>query len=146
MQDVALTIASQDIICAETIAPPMAMVVFGASGDLVSRKLLPSLLQIFNRQLLDDRFYFLGAGRKKLSDQQFRKIIQQSINFPTKDSELFLKKLYYVSGDYADDAFYENIKTRLNELDQKHKVGGNRIFYLSVPPSLYTRKRNLHLH
>jgi len=53
-------IADQDIVCAETIAPPTAMVVFGASGDLVSRKLLPGLMQIFQRQLLDDKFYLLG--------------------------------------------------------------------------------------
>jgi len=114
MQDFKPSISDQDIIiCAETTASPTAMVVFGASGDLVSRKLLPSLMQIFQRQLLDDRFYFLGAGRKNLSDQQFREITRQSVNIPAKDSDLFLKKLYYVSGDYADSAFYESIKTRL---------------------------------
>ena len=138
MQDFKPSITNQDIICAETIAPPTAMVVFGASGDLAHRKLLPSLMQIFQRQLLDDRFYFLGAGRKRLSDQQFREITQQSISIPAKDSESFLKKLYYVSGDYADVAFYENIKTRLGELDQRYKVAGSHIFYLAVPPFLYT--------
>ena len=146
MQDFKPSISEQDIICAETIAPPTAMVVFGASGDLVSRKLLSSLMQISCRQLLDDRFYFLGVGRKKLSDQQFRQISQQSINVPAGDSELFLKKLYYVSGDYADDAFYEKIKARLSELDQKHKVDGSHIFYLAVPPFLYkTIIEHLHL-
>ncbi len=119
MQDFKPSITGQDITCTETIAPPTVMVVFGASGDLTSRKLLPSLMQIFQRQLLDDRFYFLGVGRKDLSDQQFREITQQSINVPAKDSELFLKKLYYISGDYADAAFYENIKARLSELDKK---------------------------
>ncbi len=73
MQDITLSIASQDIICAETIAPPAAMVVFGASGDLVSRKLLPSLMQIFHRQLLDDRFYLLGTGRKTFQTSSFAK-------------------------------------------------------------------------
>jgi len=138
MQDFKPSISVQEIICAETTAPPTAMVVFGASGDLVSRKLLPSLMQIFHRQLLDDRFYFLGAGRKNLSDQQFREIAQQGVNVPAKDSEVFLKKLYYVSGDYGDVSFYENIKTRLGELDKKHKVDDNYIFYLAVPPFLYT--------
>ena len=138
MQDFKPSITDQDIACTEITAPPTAMVVFGASGDLTSRKLLPSLMQIFQRQLLDDKFYFLGAGRKNLSDQQFLQIAQQSISAPAKDSESFLKKLYYVSGDYADAAFYENIKTRLGELDQKYKVDGNHIFYLAVPPFLYT--------
>jgi len=138
MPNITPSMSEHDIICAETIAPPIAMVVFGASGDLVHRKLLPSLIRIFQKQLLDDRFYLLGAGRKNLSDQQFREIAQQSINAPAKDSELFLKKLYYLSGDYADIAFYKKIKTRLSELDQKHKIDGSHIFYLAVPPFLYT--------
>ena len=138
MQDFKPSITNQDIICAETVAPPTAMVVFGASGDLVSRKLLPSLMRIFQRQLLDDRFYLLGAGRKKLSDRQFREIARQAIRVADEDSESFLKKLYYVSGDYADGSFYENIKTRLSELDPKHKVDSSHIFYLAVPPFLYT--------
>ncbi|MBN2456894.1 MAG: glucose-6-phosphate dehydrogenase [Sedimentisphaerales bacterium] len=138
MWEIQASTLKEDIVCAETSAPPTAMVVFGASGDLAGRKLLPSLMQIFQRQLLDDRFYLLGAGRKKLSDQQFSEITQQSINVPAKDSESFLKKVYYVSGDYADLTFYENIKTRLSELDQKHEVAGSHIFYLAVPPFLYT--------
>ena len=138
MQDIGLSVGREETVCAEIAAPPTAMVVFGASGDLAGRKLLPSLMQIFQRQLLDDRFYFLGAGRKNLSDQQFRQIAQQAVNVGAKDSELFLKKLYYVSGDYADGAFYESIKSRIVELDQKHKVAGNHIFYLAVPPFLYT--------
>ena len=137
MQDIIPSIAQQDIVCAETIAPPTAMVVFGASGDLTSRKLLPSLMQIFQRQLLDDRFYLLGAGRKKLSDKQFRQIVQQAVNVPAKDAELFLEKLYYISGDYDDAGFYENIKGRLSELDKKHGIDGGHIYYLSVPPFLY---------
>jgi len=138
MWEIQASTSKENIICAEISAPPTAIVVFGASGDLTSRKLLPSLMQIFQRQLLDDKFYLLGAGRKKLSDQQFRKISQQSISVPANDSELFLKKLYYLSGNYADAAFYESIKTRLDELDKKYKVSGGHIFYLAVPPFLYT--------
>jgi len=138
MWEIQASTSKENIICAEIPAPPTAMVVFGASGDLVHRKLLPSLMQIFQRQLLDDKFYLLGAGRKGLSDQQFREITHQSISVPAKDSKLFLKKLYYVSGDYADVVFYENIKTRLGELDKKYKVDGAHIFYLAVPPLLYT--------
>jgi len=138
MWKVQVSASKEDIICAETSAPPTAMVVFGASGDLASRKLLPGLIRIFHRQLLDNRFYLLGAGRKKLSDQQFREIARRSIDAPAKDSELFLKKLYYVSGDYSDGAFYESIKDRFSELDLKHKIDGSHIFYLAVPPFLYT--------
>ena len=137
MQNITPSITGQDIICTETTAPSTAMVVFGASGDLASRKLLPGLMQISQKQLLNDRFYLLGVGRKKLSDEQFREIARQALDVPSKDAESFLGKLYYVSGDYADIAFYENIKTKLAELDQKHKVDGSRIFYMAVPPFLY---------
>jgi len=130
--------SKEDIICAETPAAPTAMVVFGASGDLTSRKLLPALMQLFQRRLLDDRFYVLGAGRKNFSDQQFREITRQAVNVPAEAPEPFLKKLYYVSGDYTDSTFYESIKARLSELDQRHKISGGHIFYLAVPPFLYT--------
>ena len=144
MQNLRPFIASQDIVCAEEPAPPVAMVVFGASGDLVSRKLLPSLAQISQRKLLNDRFYLLGAGRKDLSDEQFRQIARQAIkekykDISSKEAELFAKKLYFVSGNYDDISFYESLKTRLAQLDEKHKVGGDYIFYLAVPPFLYAQ-------
>jgi glucose-6-phosphate 1-dehydrogenase len=135
--------SKENIICSEIPAPSNAMVVFGASGDLVSRKLLPSLVQIFHRQLLDDRFYLLGTGRKNFSDQQFRKIAQQAIkdkckNISVEESNLFFEKLYYISGDYDNISLYADIKSKLAELDKKYKVDGAHIFYLAVPPLLYT--------
>ena len=142
MPEIQTSISKEDIICAETTAPPIAMVVFGASGDLASRKLLPSLMRIFQRQLLDDRFYLLGAGRKELSDQQFRQIAQQAIKEKCNDvsaeqSGSFLEKLYYISGNYNDISFYESIKARLAQLDNRHKPDDGCVFYLAVPPFLY---------
>jgi glucose-6-phosphate 1-dehydrogenase len=144
MQNLRPSITNQDMVCAETPGPPVAMVVFGASGDLVSRKLLPSLAQISQRKLLNDKFYLLGAGRKDLSDEKFRQIARQAIkemckDMPSKEAELFAEKLYFVSGNYDDISLYESLKTRLTQLDDKHKVDGNYIFYLAVPPFLYTQ-------
>ncbi len=97
MQEIRPFISSQDIICAEVPAPPISLVVFGASGDLTRRKLLGSLFQIFNRDLLSEQFYLLGAGRKKLSDEQFRQIAQLAIqeesgNISAKSIESFIVK------------------------------------------------------
>jgi glucose-6-phosphate 1-dehydrogenase len=144
MQNLKPSIANQDMVCAEESAPPVGMVVFGASGDLVSRKLLPSLAQISQRKLLNERFYLLGAGRKDLSDEQFRQIARQAIkqkckDITPKDADLFAEKLYFVSGNYDDISLYESIKTRLSQLDDKYKVGADYIFYLAVPPFLYTQ-------
>ena len=143
MQQIKPTIVGEDIICAETAAGPNALVVFGASGDLTHRKLLVSIFQLFTQNLLDENFYLLGCGRKKLSDGDFRKTAQQSIRensdfVSAKDLKAFTNKLYYISGDYNDALFYDNIKVKLTELDKKHKVDGGHIFYLAVPPFLYS--------
>jgi glucose-6-phosphate 1-dehydrogenase len=142
MEKIQPTLGSQDIICAETPAPPNAMVVFGASGDLAHRKLIPSIFHLFAQDLLDEKFYLLGCGRKKLTDRDFRKAAQQAIqenhsDAAAKDLNAFTEKLYYVDGDYDDAAFYENIKARLASLDKEHKIGCCHIFYLAVPPFLY---------
>ena len=143
MQEIRPSLEQQDILCTETPAPPNAIVVFGASGDLTRRKLLPSIFQIYTRDLLDERFYLLGCGRKRFSDEKFREVAQQAIcaklgDVSAKDLNSFTKKLYYIDGDYADTAFYERMKARLAELDQKHKVRDSLLFYLAVPPFLYT--------
>ncbi len=143
MQKIQPSVAQLDILCAETPAPPCAVVVFGASGDLTRRKLLSSIFQIYTQDLLNEKFYLLGCGRKKFSDENFREAAKQAIrenisDVSVKDLNSFADKLYYINGDYADTAFYERIKTRLSELDKKHQVENNLIFYLAVPPLLYT--------
>ncbi len=142
MKEIKPSVASQDIICAETAPPPNAMVIFGASGDLVHRKLIPSLLQISIGGLLPEQFYILGCGRKDFSDNQFRQNVKQTLkdlagSISIKAIESFIKKLYYVSGDYGDTLFYRKIQSRLAELDKKHNVDGTHIFYLAVPPLIY---------
>jgi glucose-6-phosphate 1-dehydrogenase len=144
MKKIQPSVDEQDIICAETPAPPNAMVVFGASGDLAHRKLIPSIFNLFTQDLLDEKFYLIGCGRTKLAEENFREIAQEAIRESRTDATVrdlsdFTEKLYYVEGDYDDTAFYENIKTRLIELDRKHKVDGCHIFYMAVPPFLYTQ-------
>jgi glucose-6-phosphate 1-dehydrogenase len=144
MKKIQPSLSPQDIICAEAAAPPNAMVVFGASGDLAYRKLIPSIFNIFAEELLDEKFYLLGCGRTKLTDEDFRKTAQQAIRESHSDASVkelnaFTEKLYYIEGNYDDAAFYENVKTRLIDLDKKHRIDGCHIFYLAVPPFLYTQ-------
>jgi glucose-6-phosphate 1-dehydrogenase len=144
MEKIQPSLSPQDIVCVETAAPSNAMVVFGASGDLARRKLFASIFQIFAQDLLDEKFYLLGCGRKKLTDEDFRTTVQQAIresdsSASAKEMNAFTEKLHYVDGDYDDAAFYESIKTRLASLDKKHKIDGCHIFYLAVPPFLYTQ-------
>jgi len=142
MQEIKPSVTQQDIICAEIAAPPTAMVVFGASGDLTRRKLLVSLFEVFKSGLLNERFYLLGCGRKEISDEEFRQVAEQAIQEESVDTSAkaiapFINKLYYISGDYSDASFYDKIKVKLAELDKKHKVDGAVVFYLAVPPFLY---------
>jgi glucose-6-phosphate 1-dehydrogenase len=142
MQEIKPSITTQRIICEEVAAPPCALVVFGASGDLTRRKLLVDLFEILKRGLLNERFYLLGVSRKNLTDEQFRQIAQQAIQDSTDETSAeaiapFIDKLYYLSGDYSDASFYDSIRNKLAELDKKHKVDSAIVFYLAVPPFLY---------
>ncbi len=136
------SLAALDMICVETAAPPTAMVVFGASGDLVHRKLLPSLAEIHRRGLLSERFCLLGCGRTDYSDEQFRQTAVESIKKNGGSASAgapadLLEKFYYLSGDYDDAATYDRIKSRLGELRNKHGIDACNLYYLSVPPLLY---------
>lgn len=142
MERIEPTVSRQDIICAEIPAPPVGMVVFGGSGDLARRKLFSSLFELFDRSLLSEQFYLLGAGRTEFSDEAFRQTVRGAIEDVAagKSAEkvgAFVDRFYFISGDYEDILFYENIKDKLVELDKSHKTGGGHIFYLAVPPFLY---------
>jgi len=138
MRRIRPSVKGQDILCAETPGGPCGLVIFGASGDLAHRKLIPSLFRLFQRGLLSENFYILGCGRKDFSDTGFGKICSETIrnSSPAKVSD-FIDRCYYCRGDYAADEFYSDIKTRLEGLDKKHGVQGQRIFYFSLPPFLY---------
>jgi len=143
MREIQPSIDDKGSPCAEVAAGPGALVVFGASGDLAHRKLLTSIFQLHGQDLLDERFYIIGCGRKKFSDEEFRATAEKSIRndsdfLSSKDLDEFLTKLYYVNGDYAQPGFYENLKSKLAELNGRYNVSGNTLFYMSVPPFLYT--------
>jgi len=143
MEQIEPTLSGMDIACAEVKAGPNAIVVFGASGDLAHRKLLPSIFELFSQELLDERFYVLGCGRKEFSDEQFRSAVEQSLRegsrFVSAESlNMFLSRVYYVAGSYDEGAFYERIKARVSQLDKKYNVYDSLVFYLAVPPFLYT--------
>ena len=144
MKEIRPSVKDEVGFCTETAAGPGAFVVFGASGDLTHRKLLVSLFKLFAENLLSDRFYLLGCGRKKFSDEDFRSKTEKSIRgsqsfLSSQQLDDFAGRMYYVDGDYDDPGLYERIASRIAELNQKYNIGGNVVFYLSVPPFLYTR-------
>ena len=142
VRDIHPSIAALDIVCAETPAPPTALVVFGASGDLVHRKLIPSLAQLREQGLLSEHFCLLGCGRTEYSDEQFRDSVRKALeqSTPTVTPETistFVRQCYYVSGSYDDPTLYDRMKARLAEIRDEQRIDGCNVFYLSVPPALY---------
>jgi len=140
MPQIQPSISRQELLCAETPAAPCGMVVFGGSGDLARRKLIASLFELYKRQLLPEQFYFLGCGRKHLSDDDYRDIAASSISDTGAAPEpvsSFLERIYFITGAYDDAAFYKEITDRLADLGMKHNTGGNCIYYLAVPPAIY---------
>ena len=142
MSDICPTILPQEIACAEVNAPPCGIVVFGASGDLVRRKLLSSVFELFRRGLLNENFYLVGCGRSNLSDEQYRvdvgdAVRESVVDVPSELLNRFTDKIYYIVGDYEQESFYKSIAARLTKLNKAHNVSGSHIFYLAVPPMLY---------
>jgi glucose-6-phosphate 1-dehydrogenase len=122
----------------------LILVIFGASGDLTSRKLIPALFSVRSQNLMPDRYAILGIGRSKISDEEFRvKMNAAIVSFseekktaPDKISA-FMEDLHYLSMDTTIPADFLKLKELLKEFDTKYDIGGNYIFYLATPPSLY---------
>ena len=117
-------------------------VIFGASGDLTKRKLVPALYALFVQGLLPEKFALLGASRSSFSNEEFRSNMKSAIQeFKEIDDDSkideFINKLYYASLELNDASKYEAFKTRLEKLRKEKDIGGNTVFYLSTPPSLY---------
>ena len=128
-----------DAYYCEIPSDPCAIVMFGASGDLARRKLLPALYELAVHSCLAPRFRVLGFARTPMSDDQFRQKAGESLPKgadENKKSE-FLKQLQYFGGDYNDPEAFRRLVQRLEEIDAEGKLGGNRLFYLATPPEIY---------
>jgi glucose-6-phosphate 1-dehydrogenase len=123
---------------------PCAIVIFGASGDLAGRKLIPALYDLSIHNLLPAGFAIIGFARTKLTDQEFRKNAGEAAKTESElgmvDAEKwgkFAESLYYTSGEYHHPEAFTRLAKRLEELDREKKLGGNRLFYLATPPDVY---------
>ena len=121
------------------------LVIFGASGDLTYRKLVPALFDLFSQDLLPEKSAILGVSRTDLSDDAFRTKMEDGIkqfaNFAKENSgsiEEFLKMLYYQPLNTFEVEEYGQLKTRLEDLDGQLETGGNFLYYLSTPPNMYS--------
>ncbi|MEJ2729419.1 MAG: glucose-6-phosphate dehydrogenase [Deltaproteobacteria bacterium] len=129
----------------ECVAPgrsdPCTIVILGATGDLTTRKLMPALFDLFLNKGLPDHFLIVGSGRADIDRQQFGANMQTAVkNAGTYDEDRwpqFAEMLHYCRTDIEDPDTFKNLARSLRDLDEKFNTGGNRIFYMALPPSVF---------
>jgi glucose-6-phosphate 1-dehydrogenase len=126
------------------VAEPCTVVLFGASGDLAKRKVIPAMYDLAIHNALGTRYAILGFARTVMTEDVFRSNLRDAAKdisevgpIDPKRWDEFASNLYYSPGDYANQAAYSQLARRLAELESAKKVGGNRLFYLSTPPEVY---------
>ncbi len=117
-------------------------VIFGASGDLARRKLIPALYSLFVNKLLPDHFAIIGVARTEYSDAQFRSEMTAALQKHNETDVVdkintFITRLYYSPLTYNDPDTYKRLENRLQTIRNQDDIGGNTLFYLSTPPELY---------
>lgn len=125
----------------ERVISPQCLIIFGASGDLTHRKLIPALFELFKQRRLPSEFAILGCARRTWSDNEFRQKMSKSlfdeINRNLQEWEDFSTRLFYepVNLEHPEDVL--KLKTRLEKIDKLKSTHANRTFYLSVSPKFY---------
>src|SRR5271167_3366918 len=123
---------------------PVQLVIFGASGDLTCRKLLPAIYNLAQADLLPENFCVVGFARSPMTDEEFREQLRRSVADSTeirvRDTDVLEKlaeRCRYVTGTFDDASAFKRLGGVLTEDDLKYGTAGNRIFYISTPASLF---------
>jgi glucose-6-phosphate 1-dehydrogenase len=124
--------------------PPNAMVIFGGSGDLAHRKIVPALYNLELHRLLPQNFQVIGSSRTAFSDEEYRRDMRKAVEEFSRTQpiqhqiwESFASRLHYVTGSTADPGTYAQIGDLLDRYDAERGTDGNRLFYLSLIPKLF---------
>lgn len=129
--------------CEIEIPGPFCLVIFGASGDLTWRKIIPALYRLERDRLIPDDFVVLGVARTEMNNSAFRELMKEEISkeFPDDfDSAIWKKmsgRLLYTHVDYKQQDSFRRLRRHLSSLEKKRLTLGNRILYLAVPPEMY---------
>ncbi len=118
-------------------APPCVLVVFGASGDLTRRKLIPALEALAANRLLSSAFVVVGVGRTAMSDDDFRRLAVDAVDKPSAAWETLAAGFRYVTGDYADPETYQELGRVLDAVDAEWGTANNRLYYLATAPDVF---------
>ena len=124
-------------------APPTVMVIFGASGDLTARKLVPAIFNLGVDNLLPGEFHLVGFGRKPIEDDSFREIMDGAIDEHSRRPlnkeiwERVRQNMVYHDGGYDDLAAFKSLAERIDKIEQDLGRDVQRLFYISTPPGVF---------
>ncbi|WP_326795252.1 glucose-6-phosphate dehydrogenase [Streptomyces sp. NBC_01808] len=125
------------------IAGPSGLVIFGVTGDLSRKKLMPAVYDLANRGLLPPGFSLVGFARREWADEDFAQVVHDSVKehartpFREEVWQQLSEGFRFVQGDFDDDEAFERLRTTIEDLDKARGTGGNFAFYLSVPPKFF---------
>jgi glucose-6-phosphate 1-dehydrogenase len=125
------------------IAGPSSLIIFGVTGDLSRKKLMPAVYDLANRGLLPPGFSLVGFARRDWEDQDFEKVVYDAVKqysrTPFQDDvwQQLAQGVRFVSGEFDDDAAFERLRETVEKLDVERGTMGNHAFYLSIPPKAF---------
>ncbi|MFF0746161.1 glucose-6-phosphate dehydrogenase [Streptomyces sp. NPDC004111] len=127
------------------IAGPSGLVIFGVTGDLSRKKLMPAVYDLANRGLLPPGFSLIGFARRDWENEDFAQVVHDAVKeharteFREEVWQQLIQGMRFVQGDFDDDKAFETLKSTIQELDEQQGTGGNFAFYLSVPPKFFPK-------
>lgn len=123
---------------------PCTIVIFGATGDLAARKLLPALYGLCRRELLPERFAVVGVGRRDKNDDAFRKDVSAALEkfagmakSSGQGAERFVANVHYRRSDFATPQGMQDLARQIKDLEKKRQLPGNRLYYLATDPEFF---------
>jgi glucose-6-phosphate 1-dehydrogenase len=121
---------------------PTIFIIFGITGDLAGRKLLPALLSLYTKNNLPKKFAIVGFSRRSFSREDFRQFIREHMKikmgqYKEEDVKHFIDHMYYEQGNFDNSQSYAQLSQRLKLIDESFGQCTNKLFHLSIPPSLY---------
>jgi glucose-6-phosphate 1-dehydrogenase len=125
------------------IAGPSALIIFGVTGDLARKKLMPAVYDLANRGLLPPGFALVGFARRDWEDQDFAQVVHDAVEqyartpFDEDVWKQLAEGIRFVQGEFDDEKAFEELKTTLDDLDKTRGTMGNHAFYLSIPPKSF---------
>ena len=130
-------------ITARTVPDPCTVIIFGATGDLTHRKLIPALYNIAADGELPPGVTVVGFARRPKTDEEFRKELEEATRKYSRQEvrdevwETFAESIFYHQSEFADGAGYKSLTERLNKIDQERRTRGNRLFYFAASPDQF---------